>query len=45
MDEPARFEAVAEIPICPIEDLAPEPAPALVPPPTELRSRRPSRAA
>ncbi len=36
MDEPARFEAVAEIPICPIEDLAPEPAPALVPPPTEL---------
>jgi len=33
--ERAAFEAVAEIPICPIEDLTPEPAPALVPPPTE----------
>jgi DNA segregation ATPase FtsK/SpoIIIE, S-DNA-T family len=33
--EPAAFEAIAEIPICPIEDLTPEPAPALVPPPTE----------
>ncbi len=32
---PAAHEAVAEIPICPIEDLAPEPAPALIPPPTE----------
>jgi S-DNA-T family DNA segregation ATPase FtsK/SpoIIIE len=36
LDEPAAFEAIADIPICPIEDLAPEPVPALVPLPTEL---------
>jgi len=36
LDEPARTEAVADIPICPIEDLAPERAPALIAPPTEL---------
>ena len=35
LDEPAGFEAVTDIPICPIEDLAPLPAPALIPIPTE----------
>jgi S-DNA-T family DNA segregation ATPase FtsK/SpoIIIE len=33
---PARATAVEDIPICPIEDLAPVPAPSLVPLPTEL---------
>ncbi|HEY1183899.1 MAG TPA: DNA translocase FtsK 4TM domain-containing protein, partial [Bryobacteraceae bacterium] len=36
MDAPAAFEAIADIPICPIEDLAAAPAPALLPLPTEL---------
>ncbi len=38
LDEPAPAQAAAptDIPICPIENLAPEPVPALVPPPPEL---------